>query len=594
MKKRVLSLLLAGALTCSLFTGCGSPPAGDAGDSGDSKAAGESGQESADGEEEAGKEEASAQEPDSGDQELTTVKILCKNDFNAEVKVADWEKYPVSQILIQDLEEIGIRLELECIDNESIGNVINTRMASGVDLPDLIAYCWIGGDENDVLDWARNGLVYSVNELLEQYDTDGSIRAFYDEKAPGGWERNAQADGSVWWFSYLANAHDAVDKETAQVYEDVYPFTLSIREDWVKALGEEVKDVYTPDELFELVKRMQEQDVNGNGKPDEVFHVDITSFNNGVAQGFGLSNKSMGSYFEGENKVFSNFYHENFPAYVEFMKKLYDNGLYDTSSLSASVEQVISENRAAVVYNYAMWDFEFSLPELEDGVDYYRPILVDMDGDLTNGFCTLTDSNDVMTYNQYFVPKSCEHPEAVVKLMDYVYTDKYAKLVQLGIEGKHYEVDENGNYVILSVDAAQQDDSYKTLFETGLGLFALPRFILYPEVKERSQSTESAEKPYMVNKQLWRYKFCTELYPMADKREFGGQFLAIPTDEESAVVSEKSEALFTYASELVTDLILGNKSLDDLPEYQQELESLGIKEYMDAIQARRDRIVGND
>lgn len=594
MKKRVLSLLLAGALTCSLFTGCGSQPAGDAGDSGDSKAAGESGQESADGEEETGKEEASAQEPDSGDQELTTVKILCKNDFNAEVKVADWEKYPVSQILIQDLEEIGIRLELECIDNESIGNVINTRMASGVDLPDLIAYCWIGGDENDVLDWARNGLVYSVNELLEQYDTDGSIRAFYDEKAPGGWERNAQADGSVWWFSYLANAHDAVDKETAQVYEDVYPFTLSIREDWVKALGEEVKDVYTPDELFELVKRMQEQDVNGNGKPDEVFHVDITSFNNGVAQGFGLSNKSMGSYFEGENKVFSNFYHENFPAYVEFMKKLYDNGLYDTSSLSASVEQVISENRAAVVYNYAMWDFEFSLPELEDGVDYYRPILVDMDGDLTNGFCTLTDSNDVMTYNQYFVPKSCEHPEAVVKLMDYVYTDKYAKLVQLGIEGKHYEVDENGNYVILSVDAAQQDDSYKTLFETGLGLFALPRFILYPEVKERSQSTESAEKPYMVNKQLWRYKFCTELYPMADKREFGGQFLAIPTDEESAVVSEKSEALFTYASELVTDLILGNKSLDDLPEYQQELESLGIKEYMDAIQARRDRIVGND
>ncbi len=593
MKKRAVSLLLAAALTCGLFTGCGSRPAGDGVSPGDSEKTEEASQEALDTKEETESQAASTEEPSSEDKELTTVKILCKNDFNAEVKVADWEKYPVSQIFIKDLEEIGIRLELECIDNESIGNVINTRMASGVDLPDLIAYCWIGGDEGDVLDWAKNGLVYSVNELLEQYDADGSIRAFYDEFAPGGWERNAQEDGSVWWFTYLANAHDAVDKETAQVYEDVYPFTLSIREDWVKALGEEVKDVYTPDELFDLVKRMRDEDVNGNGKQDEIFHVNIASFNNGVAQGFGLSGNLLGGYFEGENKVFSNFYHENFPAYIEFMKKLYENELYDTSSLSTSNEQAISENRAAVVYSYALWDYEFSLPKLEEGVDYYRPILVDIDGNLTNGFCVRVDSNDVMTYNQYFVPKSCEHPEAVVRLMDYVYSERYAKLVQLGIEGKRHEVDENGNYVMLSVDEGGDNDAYQSLFDVGVGLYALPRLIIYPEVRERCQSAEAA-KPYMIPKQLWRYKFATELYPMADRREFGAWFMAIATDDENAVVSEKSEALNTYASELITDLILGNKSLDDLPEYQQELESLGLTEYLNVMHARRDRIVGND
>lgn len=594
MKKRVLSLLLAGALTCGLLAGCGSQPAGNTGDLADTGKSEDAGKESSSTEAEAQEQEtpeSSAEE--AGDKELTTVKILCKNDFSAEIKVADWEKYPVSQILVQDLEEIGIRLELECIDNDSIGNVINTRMASGVDLPDLIAYCWIGGGENDVLDWAKNGLVYSVNELLEQYDADGSIRAFYEEKAPGAWEKNAEADGSVWWFTYLANAHDVVDKETGKIYEKIDPWTISIRSDWVRALGEEVKEVYTPDEFFDLMMKIRNGDANGNGKQDEIVHLDISGFKNGIAQSFGLTNELLAGYYEGENKVFSNFYHENFPAYIEFMNKLYESGLYDTSSLSSTNEQVVSENRAAGVFYYSGADYEFSLPEIEEGVDYYRPILLDVDGDLTNGFCTLTDSNDVMTYNQYFVPKSCEHPEAVVKLMDYVYSEKYAKLVQLGIEGKRYEVDENGNYVILNLGAKEEDDANKSLFETGLGLFALPRFVLYPEVTERSDSPELSEKPYQIHKQLWKYKFATELYPMADKREFDGQFLAIPTDEENAVVAEKSEALWTYASELLTDLILGNKSLDDLPEYQQELENLGLTEYMNVIQARRDRVVGN-
>ena len=42
------------------------------------------------------------------------------------IKTENWEQYPISQELISDLEEIGIRLELECIDNESFENVVKT------------------------------------------------------------------------------------------------------------------------------------------------------------------------------------------------------------------------------------------------------------------------------------------------------------------------------------------------------------------------------------------------------------------------------------------------------------------------------------
>ena len=98
----------------------------------------------------------------------------------------------------------------------------------------------------------------------------------------------------------------------------------------------------------------------------------------------------------------------------------------------------------------------------------------------------------------------------------------------------------------------------------------------------------------MINKANWNYNFYTELYPLADQVETTSYSLAIATDEESEIISEKEEQLRTYASELISDLIMGNKSLDDLPEYQKELEDLGLLEYMEVMQARRDRIVASE
>lgn len=126
MKKRILSFLLAGMLTAGMLAGC--------------EGAKTSENPAAD-EQQSAAEESGAAGEDGGEQELTTVHILCKNDYDDVIKTENWEQYPISQELISDLEEIGIRLELECIDNESFENVVKTRMASGQDIPDLISYC---------------------------------------------------------------------------------------------------------------------------------------------------------------------------------------------------------------------------------------------------------------------------------------------------------------------------------------------------------------------------------------------------------------------------------------------------------------------
>ena len=161
-------------------------------------------------------------------------------------------------------------------------------------------------------------------------------------------------------------------------------------------------------------------------------------------------------------------------------------------------------------------------------------------------------------------------------------------LDQYGIEGESYEYDENGNIVLLSKEEEGDERIPGTLADASIGLYALPRMVVYPAVVER---VNAGDPPYMQAKQEWRYNFFTELYPIADPVYDWGLW-ATATDEEAAVISETQNQLETYASELLADLILGNKSLDNLEEYQQELNDLGLQEYLQVRQAHRDRILG--
>ena len=57
-------------------------------------------------------------------------------------------------------------------------------MASGVDLPDYISNA-SGVGQTEIIEWGRNGLVADIAGLMEQYDEDGSVKAFYEKEGYG-------------------------------------------------------------------------------------------------------------------------------------------------------------------------------------------------------------------------------------------------------------------------------------------------------------------------------------------------------------------------------------------------------------------------
>ena len=65
--------------------------------------------------------------------------------------------------------------------------------------------------------------------------------------------------------------------------------------------------------------------------------------------------------------------------------------------------------------------------------------------------------------------------------------------------------------------------------------------------------------------------------------------LAVATQEETKRTSEILTDLDTYSQELLTKLILGQKSLDDWDSYMDDLKRLGLDELNGNYQGRYDR-----
>ena len=567
MKKKIIALLLTSAMIVSAFVGCGQQQKEES-KATESSAVVSQGSE---------KEEEKAPE-------LTTVKVLAYNLDWGGAQSKDWESTFTGKYFKEQLAKAGVELDIEFVAQDDFSKILNTRMASQVDMPDLICNPW--GDTATMKEWGEKGLIYSVNDLLEEYDKDGSIRAFYDT-VPGAWELSTLDDGTTYWFSTINNNQDIVNADDGKVtpwYSSKY---LLLRKDWVEAVGEEWKFSYTPDELFSLLKKMQDKDVNGNGKADEVVCVSINNFHNGVALGYGLNSKTTGGYIQGQDVVYNNFEHENFQAYVEFMQKLYKEGLYDTEALSISRNEMVAQNRVAMTFDYFWMGFSDVLTEECN----YQPVILDLDGDSSNGYYSQIDYYGPQVTHGWIVPTKSENVEGVMKFMDYIYSEEYALLSQFGVEGYGYERNADGSIKDIG---NQNEDEGKSLDDIRIAQHVFPA--LWTAKTEQAIFTADPEKnPKVVEREVFKHKDMMEYFNYNLENEhvvIAGTMYALPTEEEQAVISEYSATLTTYCSELITDLILGRKSLDDLDTYINEMNKLGMADYLAVRQAQRDRATG--
>ncbi len=520
--------------------------------------------------------------------ELRTVTILAPlTRPNSVHSLENRDEYPAWQEMNKELAARGLKLEFEGVVNEQYETVLNTRLAGG-NLPDIIAM------QNYVTDavavtYGDNGLFLDIVELFNTHDEDGSILRFWEEEFPDIFGFLSTPDGRIYWVPYMYKSNFITGEDYCGTGH-----TLSIRKDWMDKVGLEWNVNMTVDELYEALVAFREQDVNGNGVADEVININVDGFWNGIAQAFGLPT-GLAQITDRSDKIMCPWYEEGIVDYINFMKKLFAADLYDTSMIGATNNEVGTqlrvENKVALEHSYiAQTWLEGDVVGVE-GVEYAPTFLRRAEGN--NDFIVIREGVVMGYTGKWVVTRNAKDLQAVTDLFDYIFTMDYAELMGYGIEGVSFDFDEHGArkqkwpYVEISDDPAFRDGWVALFMGQALPeLGVLSQYPLDRVIRETTYNGRPVESKDTAA--TWLFEHNHDVWG-----EHNTPLLAMITPEETEVLNRVETVLQSYSEELLVDLILGNRPVEELDTYIEEMKSIGLDEYIQVFQARHDRFLAS-
>lgn len=282
----------------------------------------------------------------------------------------------------------------------------------------------------------------------------------------------------------------------------------------------------------------------------------------------------------------SPWYQEHVKDYIQYMQKLYTAGLLKMNDSQGST--YMANNQVAAISQWGTELWEETAITVPEGAEYqwFAPMRVDGIEGETSLFRGSNAYN--MGWTATAVPAGSDKQEAIAKILDYLVTQESMDLTEYGLEGVSYEV----------VDGKMSNTLDNTLENTdavGMALWCngsiFPRYKLNNDLStEMDNTVVFAEKNGVKTNQTAKKDFTISCIKDPDHRIFHDLgVLAIPTVEEINKANEISTDLETYSKELLTKLIMGEKSLDDWDSYIQDLKDLGLDDLIAVQQARVDR-----
>lgn len=476
------------------------------------------------------------------------------------------ETQPVWQEFQKRLEEAGLQLELEAIAEEQYQQIIQTRTAAAMDLPDLLNLYKL--DDATAVNLGESGIFQDVIPLVEQY-SNGNIKALQEEYFPNFWGSSVTEDGKAYWFPMWYKA----TYDGNQPYSSV--LTPLVRVDWLDKLGLEKPE--TADEFVEALTQMREQDVNGNGKQDEVML--YTPGFNYFGPFFGLPSDHIAIDVSDDTAKSPWLMKDQLIPYIQFLQKLVSNQVLDVDSLDKPTDYTLKKvksNQVSCQMGYANTNF-YNADVAEYEGDYQGVIFQGGDNELyVQG--ELPD----FVQGKMAITKSCKDPEAAVRFLDLISTPEFAILHRYGLEGDQHTINEDG--VLVPSDRLNTRDYDleghavgHSMWANIIGSLALEEwetlripFENEPAILDMGDNHSTGDHNYYYN----NYQ------------------LAMMTPEELETESQYWTDLQTYMNETITRLALGQYSIDDLDQYIDKMKELGLEKMVAVYQARHDRYIG--
>lgn len=482
------------------------------------------------------------------DEKITLNMFTGKSSVNTGI---DW-----NDLLIWNEYEDMTNVNIDWKEQVAIGNLGEKRvlaMSSG-ETPDVFFASQLS--DNELYRYGKNDVFIALNDLIDEYAPN--LKKLMDEN-PDIKKGMTFPDGNIYAMPYI------VDKDFLSMRIGERPW---IDQSWLERVNMDMPE--TTEEFYQFLTAVHEMDEDvipygGVGMDD------LISWLRG-AFGLNQNGEEFVDLPQGNDDQLR--FVPTSPEYremLEYVHKLYDEGLIDDEIYSIEWEQYITkaseEKYASTVFQdpeftYNVSGFE-SAPALKgpNGDQMYTSVMSPL---ASNGQFVITNENP--------------NPAATVRWMDYFYGDEGARMMYMGLEGETYH-EEDGEFVY-NDEITESNQMEKQVSEylpwVGTNPSGLVKEKYYTGVETTDASLESADKiePYLPD----------NIWPSLTY-----------TKEETNVLASKGMDIEKYASEMRDKFIAGMEDLDDSTweEYIDTLEDMGLKEYMEVQQTAYERYENN-
>lgn len=462
--------------------------------------------------------------------------------FGTKVGEEDWK----NMAFFKDMEEkTNINFEFRTPNLDSLATQKNLMFASG-DYSDILFAADLSNEEQ--IKNGEQGTLIPLEDLIEKYAPN--ISKMFEEN-PEVRKSVTARDGHIY-------ALPQVDQG-----ENWYRGPLWYNRAFLDALDITEEDLpETTEEMKELLKRFRDEDPNGNGKADEIPLTangmdDVRQYFMGA---FGIPDSATGLYVDKDGEVKHSRIQPGYKAYLEYMKELYDEKLFDSESFSQTPEQKKGKGQDNRLGLFADWFPFFTLGTPENGTEHpmMKPIVSDMVDEpvlpmgsgITPGAFAITDKN--------------KYPAASIRWIDYFYSEEGYGILNNGPEGIFWDWADKENNIRTQHDTPAEFTSaedWRGSLTPDYGI-ATPKLTYDLEFAEENKFSE------------WIRESTEEkIHPV-------GQ-VALPhlflTGKEQKEINRIRTDIDPYVEQMEAKFIAGQEPMENWDKYVETLEKMKIE-----------------
>ncbi|MCL2059076.1 MAG: extracellular solute-binding protein [Oscillospiraceae bacterium] len=479
--------------------------------------------------------------------ELTTLKFLTHSGYSSSSSPPgnDLPKYIECERLT------NVHIDFEVILNSEYNSIVNVRLASGADLPDIMTY---------------NGNIALLSELVE----DGILISQDDLYASCYPYTQALIAGDHPYANPMYETLMDIMKVNGVFYgaTQIVPVVnmqqgLMVNKFWMENLDLPMPE--TVDEFYEMLIAFRDNDANGNGDPTDEIPLVTEAYCLGViANYFGLEYGGSASGWKATDGVLT-FERTDlkYREFLSYMNKLYRQDLLDADFLSTdrdAVNEYCANDKAGVVnwWLQSMDGFSSLSPYSGDTVNTEMAVYVPIPPLRSEFGGGVIYNRRGGTGSMMAITTSCKDPELAARWIDFMFAAPISMdMVAYGVEGFSY-LREGDNIIKL------YDDTGTWLREEAGG-------------SQQPHAYLEFNINYMyATADQWKIDAWESLLPYyIESSVYGLQLLP----DESQKLTDETPDLTTYIDESYTAFIVGTMDINDESVWNTYLEtcnSLGL------------------